>query len=361
MGYPLLEIHHQPIYQNAVAIRRYCAAQGVSVCAVIKGFHAHPSIVRTQVAAGFSMLGSASLPHLAAVKAEGYAVETLALRIPMLSELPELVRVADISLNSEWVTLQALDREAARQEKVHHVILMRDLGDLREGVFDSAAFRALAEKVENTMPHLHLRGIGVNLTCYGSVIPTRENLSALVADARAIEERIGRRLEIVSGGSTSSLPLLQRGELPEGINHLRVGEGLIVPCDLLDYWQCRIPGLSNHTLILKGEVVEAARKPTMPVGEKGRDALGNVKQYRDLGWRKRVLLAMGVFDFGDCDKLIPCDPSIQILGASSDHLILDVENCSCDYQVGDVLAFEMHYKAMLFATANPLVDKRDMD
>lgn len=361
MGYPLLEIHHKPIYNNAAILRDLCAGHGVSVCAVIKGFHAHPSIVATQVRAGFAMLGSASLPHLAEVKAAGYDVETLALRIPMLSELPELVRVADISLNSERVTLEALDAEAARQGRRHHVILMRDLGDLREGVFDRLEFLALAEYVERSLPHLHLRGIGVNLTCYGSVIPTRENLLQLVADAEEIAQRIGRRLEIVSGGSTSSLPLLLRGGLPAGINHLRIGEGLIVPCDLLDYWECAVPGLSNATLILKGEIVEAAVKPTMPVGEKGRDALGNSKTYFDRGQRKRALVAMGVFDFGDCEKLIPTDPAIQVLGASSDHLILDVADCARDYRVGDVLSFEMHYKAMLFATANPLVDKVDID
>lgn len=359
MSYPRLEVYRSRVYDNALILRRLCEQSGVSLCSVIKGFDGQPDIIRAQAQAGISTWASVSLHHLQLVRELDLPTppRTLALRIPMPSELDELVRAADISLNSEPMTLKLLDQAAAAHGCRHSVILMRDLGDLREGVFAAEDFHHLAVFVERELPHLHLLGVGANLSCYGSVIPTADNLGELVRNAREIEASIGRSLEVVSGGATSSLPLLARGQLPAGVNMLRVGEGLVVPCDLLDYWQCPIPGLRNDTLILRGEVIEANVKPTYPQGELGRDALGMVRQYQDRGCRRRILAAMGVAVFGDGSKLIPLDPGLRVLGESSDHLILDAEESQRDYRPGDIVSFELHYKAMLFAMASPQVEK----
>jgi len=355
--YPLLEIDTEAAYENARILRERCLAKGVEPTAVIKGYNAHSGIVEAQLKAGYQRLASSRLPHLQWVKEQGWDVRTMALRIPMLSEISELVTVADYSLESEAAALRAIDAEAARQGKVHKAILMRDLGDLREGLIDPERLYALAEVVEKELPHVELAGVGTNLTCYGSVIPTAENLSELVADAREIERRIGRRLEIVSGGSTSSLPLVIKGGLPEGVNDLRIGEALAVPCDLLDYWGCDVPGLSNRVLLLKAEIVEYGEKPTMPRGDRGANGFGSYRAYEDRGIRRRALLAIGVFDVGDYEKLLPCDPGVQVLGGSSDHLIVDLHDSSREYALGGVVEFELCYKSMLFTTGNPLIRK----
>ena len=91
-----------------------------------------------------------------------------ACRLP--DDAEEIVHASDISLESEIKTILALEKAAAKLGKMHRVILMIDLGDLREGIF----FRDYDEIFEaastiKCSPHLELYGIGTNLTCYARV------------------------------------------------------------------------------------------------------------------------------------------------------------------------------------------------
>jgi predicted amino acid racemase len=277
MTYPLLEIDTERAYINALTVRRLCHKNGIEPTAVIKGYNAIDCITAAIIRAGFKTLASSRLEHLKHVK-EKYGAETMALRIPMLCEIPELVSCADISLNSEYSTLEKLNDEAGRPGKIHKVILMRDLGDLREGIWDREEFYKTALRIENELPSLRLYGIGVNLTCYGSVTPTRENLGELADDCREIEQLTGRKLEVVSGGGTTSFMLMIKEGLPEGINNLRIGEAILVPRVLSDYWKCEVPELSNRVFLLRAQIIECGEKPTMPKGVLGINAFG-IKQY----------------------------------------------------------------------------------
>ena len=149
-------------------------------------------------------------------KANAKGKLTVLLRLPMLCEIEDVVRYADVSFNSEMSTLKALNEEAARQGKVHKVVLMIDLGDLREGMFfkNEDEIFSTVEAVE-AMDNLELHGLGTNLTCYGAIIPKNDNLSVLAAFAERVEEKIGRKLDMVSGGNSSSIYLIWKGERPE--------------------------------------------------------------------------------------------------------------------------------------------------
>lgn len=356
--YPLLEIDLQIINDNARILLDLCRENGIEPFAVIKGFNGIDSITRAIVKTGYKTIGSSRIPHLKRVKEANLPVETLALRIPMQSEIEDIISFCDISLNSEIDTLRLLDREAGARGKVHKVIIMRDLGDLREGIIDRDQFVKTAVYVEESLPNLHLYGVGANLTCYGSVIPSTKNLSVLAENAREIETLIGRKLEIVSGGNTTSIRLAARGEMPEGINNLRIGEAIVLPCDLTDLWKCPVPGLSNAGMRLSAEIIEIGEKPTHPIGELGTNCFGTCCTYEDKGVRRRALVAMGAFDFGDCDQLIPEDEDMRILGASSDHMIVDIHDSKRDYRLGDKVSFQLHYQAMLFATNNGLITQQ---
>ena len=205
--------------------------------------------------------------------------------------------------------------------------------------------------VEWELPHLILAGVGVNLGCYGSIVPTPANLGQLVDIARAVEEQIGRKLEIVSGGATSSYPLVHRGAMPAGINHLRIGEAALLAKDLQVDWG--IPDmdyLQRGTIYLEGEIVELRKKPTYPVGETMIDAFGRRPTYVDRGTRLRGLVAFGRADAGDLESLICREPGMTIIGGSSDHCIVDVEDCPRVLQVGDIVGFDLSYGHMLYAT-----------
>ena len=350
--YPQLEFDLEKLQSNARAVISRCHARGIRVCGVVKGADGLPEVARTLRQCGAEELGTSRLEQVAKCRAAGVDGPWLLIRIPALTELPDVVSLCETSLQSEWTTLAALEQECARQGKTHRVIVMADLGDLREGFWDKDELVDVCVRVERELPHVHLAGIGVNLTCYGSTKPTPEKMNELLALRRRIEDRIGRRLEIASGGATSSFTLVHWGTMPEGIDHLRIGEAILLGKDLQVDWGIRdMDYLRMDALTLRAEVIEIKDKPTYPIGEFAIDAFGRKPVYEDRGVRRRAILALGRADVGDLESLIPREPGLTVIGGSSDHCIVDVEDCPRPLAVGDVVEFSLCYSHMLYATA----------
>jgi predicted amino acid racemase len=353
--YPRFLIRQDHLFDNARKILALCEPYNVRITAVTKGFNSIPDCCRMLMDAGCFSIASSRLRQLIEVKIFDKTIPTMLIRIPMLSELADVVKWSDSVLVSEVQTLQHLNEEASRQRKRPLVILMRDVGDLREGFFSQEDLLRAALLIEYELPHLALYGIGTNLSCYGSIIPTKHNLEALAGCAQEIEVRIGRRLEIISGGATTSLPLLLRGEMPRNINHLRLGECLFAPPTA---WEHDIDGLWRDVFQVEAEIVECNKKPTQPIGIKGKAAFGKIKQYTDRGVRHRAIVAIGNQDLGDSATVLkPLDPEIKVLGASGDHAILDIEDCQTPYHLGDIIPFNLLYQGCIYASMSPDVDK----
>lgn len=350
--YPQLEFDLALLRSNADAVISRCRGMGIRVCGVVKGVDGMPEAARVLRAAGAAELGTSRLEQVAKCRAAGVPGPWLLIRIPGLTELPDVVALCETSLQSEWPTLLALEEECLRQNKTHRVIVMTDLGDLREGFWDKKELVDVCERVERDLPHVQLAGIGVNLTCYGSTKPTPEKMNELVGLARQVEQRIGRKLEIVSGGATSSFTLVHWGTMPAGVNHLRIGEAILLGKDLQVDWGIRdMDYLRMDALTLRAEVVEVKDKPTYPIGEFAIDAFGRKPVYEDRGIRRRAILALGRADVGELESLIPREPGLTVIGGSSDHCIVDVEDCPRRLQVGDIVEFSLCYSHMLYATA----------
>jgi predicted amino acid racemase len=352
--YPQLDINLSTIKNNTEVIVNMCRKHDIKISGVIKGFNGLPKVAEKILEGGVMNLASSRIDQLQKMKGKNIKTETLLLRIPMMSEIEDLVKYCDISLNSNKETLEKINEMAKKPNKTHRVILMRDLGDLREGVFKRDEFIELCRYTED-LENIYLEGIGTNLSCYGSIAPTIENMIELSETAEKVEKEIGRKLDIISGGGTTTLPLVYRGEIPEKINHLRVGEGIINAMDLPKYWDTDIEGLKTDTFICKAQVVESNIKPTHPIGKMCVDAFGNKPVYEDKGNRKRVILALGNQDTGDSKKLEPIDERMKIMGSSSDHTIVDVHDVEKEIKVGDVLEFKLFYQAMLFLTGSRYV------
>ena len=350
--YPQLEFDLALLRSNADAVISRCRGMGIRVCGVVKGVDGLPEAARVLRAAGAEELGTSRLEQVAKCRAAGVPGPWLLIRIPGLTELPDVVALCETSLQSERPTLLALEEGCLRQNKTHRVIVMTDLGDLREGFWDKDELVDVCERVERELPHVHLAGIGVNLTCYGSTKPTPEKMNELVGLARQVEQRIGRKLEIVSGGATSSFTLVHWGTMPAGVNHLRIGEAILLGKDLQVDWGIRdMDYLRMDALTLRAEVVEVKDKPTYPIGEFAIDAFGRKPVYEDRGIRRRAILALGRADVGELESLIPREPGLTVIGGSSDHCIVDVEDCPRRLQVGDIVEFSLCYSHMLYATA----------
>ena len=350
--YPRLVIDRNKLRNNFTQVISRCAARGIAVAGVIKGVDGMPEIARLYRSCGAAQLATSRLEQMERWREEGIPGPYLLLRVPGMSELPDVARLAEYSLQSDLSTMEALDKVCAGQNVIHKVIVMADLGDLREGFWDKEEMVEACCRVERELSHLHLAGIGVNLGCYGSIKPTLKNMGQLVDIARAIETRIGRRLEIVSGGATSSYTLVHWGTMPEGINHLRIGEAVLLAKDLQDDWGIKdMDYLLRGTIRLEAEIIELRKKPTKPVGETVIDAFGHHPTYEDRGIRLRALAAFGRADVGDMESLLCRDPGMTVVGGASDHCILDVEDCVRPLHVGDVVSFDLSYRHMLFATS----------
>ena len=353
--YPVLEIDLGKLEHNLREIMTRCAASGIQVAGVVKGFTAWPEIARIYERCGCLYLASSRIGQLKRLREAGIQTPLMLLRVPMLSELDEVAEIADISLQSEPEVLRQLDAAAAGvcAARRHKVILMADLGDLREGFWNRQELIGTAVEVERNLPHLELAGIGTNLTCFGSVKATPEKMRELLEIAAQVEAAVGRKLQYVCGGASSSLHMVLDGTMPAGVNLLRLGESML----LGDFLGCEMAFTYKNVFTLKAEVIEVKDKPSYPVGELTADAFGRTRQYEDKGIRRRALAAMGLVDYGNYTDIHPRMEGVEVIGASSDHTILDVEAVKDRIHVGDVLEFDISYASMVYLTNTESVQR----
>ncbi|MBU3090489.1 alanine/ornithine racemase family PLP-dependent enzyme [Clostridium sp. CF011] len=349
-NYPCVEVNLKKLTHNVKTILAMCNKKHIDVTSVTKVFCAQKPIVEAILRAGVTEVADSRILNLKKLK--DLNCKKMMLRIPMISKVYEVVKYSDCSLNSEIDTIRKLGAAAKDLNKMHNVILMVDLGDLREGVLidDVASIVSKIVKLDN----INLIGLGTNVTCYGGIIPDTENLGKLIKLKLDIEKNFSLRLPIISGGNSSSLYMVINDTMPEEINQLRIGEAIVLGRETS--FGLAVPNCYEDAFILSGEVVEIKSKPTVPTGTIGMDAFGNKPHFEDKGIRKRAIIAIGRQDIR-VEGLIPLDTDISIFGASSDHLILDVTDSKKELTVGDIVDFKIDYGCLLAAMTSPYVEK----
>lgn len=350
MTWPRLVINRNHLIQNAEETCRRCAAVGVSVSGVTKGMSALPDMAQVMVEGGCATLADSRLQNLAKLKQKGFTVPLHLMRLPMPSEVADVVQWADVSFVSSCEILELLNTAAADAKKRHGVLVMFELGDLREGILPQEL-----EQITDTLARCHwldAAGVGTNFGCFGSTIPTVEKLTQLAELGEEMERRLGVTLPFYSGGATSTLPLLN--ELPRRINNLRIGEALLLGTDTNH--DETIQWLHQDVVTLEAEVIEVRRKPSVPSGPLACSAFGEKPVFEDRGERLRAIVAVGRQDLRS-PHVMPLDDGVLPLGASSDHLLLDVENMTPGPKIGQILRFRMGYGDMLALFTSPYVAK----
>lgn len=349
---PRLEIYPDRIESNARTVIKNCHDRGAQAACVTKVTCAHPAVVKALVNAGADMIGDSRIQNLRAVASMNTGLPLMLLRIPTQSQALDVVRFADISLNSSLETMKLLSEAAVLLKKNHKVILMVDVGDLREGIWPDRILHVLREVA--VLPGIEILGLGCNLACYGGVIPSHDNMRKLIDIRDACRRESGLELNTLSGGNSSSLPMLGSGEIPLEINHFRIGEGILLGRNVLD--RSRLPETRQDTFRMVAEVVEIERKPSVPIGKRAQNAFGESVEFVDRGIRRRAILNLGRQDVV-VDGIEPEDDRIIVLGGSSDHTIVDVEEARSDVKPGDELAFYPGYGALLALSTSPYVEK----
>ena len=107
--YPRLVIRRDKLRNNFTQIITRCAASGVSVAGVVKGASGLPEIARLYKECGAEQLATSRLEQIERWRGAGIEGPFMLLRVPGMSELAELPRLADYSLHSDATTLDALN------------------------------------------------------------------------------------------------------------------------------------------------------------------------------------------------------------------------------------------------------------
>jgi ornithine racemase len=325
---------------------------GLGVVGVTKCVCGAPQVAAAMLAGGAAALAESRHENAQRLRDGGITAPLWLLRMPSPALAADTVRLFDVSLATELETCAALDAAARARGVRHKVIAMVELGDLREGLMP-ADLPDFVEAVER-LPGLELAGVGTNLTCYGAIVPDAHNMTELVGLAAAAERLVGRPL-LVSGGNSGAVPLVLAGAMPHGISSLRLGETILHGTNTLT--RAPIAGLHQDVFTLEAPVVEAKLKPSLPYGCAAQSAWGDEPDFEDRGVRRRAICGLGR---QDCrvEGLTPLEAGVTVLGASSDHLVLDVDDMAAAPHPGDALRFRPDYATTVQLNTSPYVEKQ---
>ncbi len=353
MNLPRIDIDLGKIAHNTQQLKTLYGSKGINIIGVTKVIGGNPIIADVLFKNGIEILADSRISNIIKMRRAGIRAQYLLLRTPALSQVEEVVIHAHISLNSELIVLKKLSGYALRNHITHKVVLMVELGDLREGIMPSE-MNAMVKEVLN-LKGLALVGIGTNLACFGGISPDADKMNELSSIAIRLEEKFKITLAMVSGGNSANYKWFTSSKDVGRINSLRLGESIFLGREAL----CRkpIPGLFTDIFTLMAEVIEAKRKPSQPYGAVYQNANGDIPRFKNKGLMDRAVLAIGMQDI--IVSGITPKQKITVLGASSDHMLID--NTETSLKVGDTVAFDLNYSALLRTFSTPYITKNTIN
>jgi len=332
------------------------AENGIKWSVVTKVLSGNKKLLTELLKLDIDQVCDSRVTNLKIIKGLKPEIETIYIKPPAKRAIPDVVKYADISLNTELETIKMLSAEAQKQNKTHKIIIMLELGELREGV-KTEDFVDFYESVFN-QKNIEVIGLGANLNCLYGVLPNRDKLLHLSLYQQIIEAKFNKNLPYVSGGSSVTIPLIFHKLLPEGINHFRVGETLFLGTDV--YNDLPLEQMSNNIFMLYSEIIELIEKPMVPEGEMGTNLEGDTYTFEDknIGQTSiRAIIDIGLLDV-EIKHLEFVDKDITIAGASSDVIVIDLGDNEKQYKVGDVIEFRLDYMGTLRIINSRYIDKR---
>ena len=349
---PRIEISLSQIRENTKKLSELYMQKGISLMGVTKAVLGEPSIAKAMIQGGVKFIADSRIENIQKMKSAGISTQFVLLRT-CLSQAESIVKNADISLNTEIETLKKLSYHAKGQNKIHQVIIMVELGDLREGILPCDLPQLVRKSL--SLPHIKIIGIGCNLACYGGIKPDDKNMRELSELVDLIEKEFQIDLEIISGGNSANFEWFKSSQDVGRVNNLRLGESILLGCETVG--RKVIPGLHTGAFQLIAEVIESKRKASVPLGEICQDAFGNVPGFLDRGDHQRVIIALGRQDVQVSN--LKSNNKLKMIGSSSDHIILDGENHNLE--VGDEVSFSLDYGGLLATMTSPFVTKQFTD
>ncbi|MFD1039523.1 alanine/ornithine racemase family PLP-dependent enzyme [Virgibacillus byunsanensis] len=350
---PRIEINLAKIAHNAEVLIDLYGSKGIEITGVTKGVCGSPEVASVLINKGIHILSDSKIENIKKMREATLNATFLLLRTPALSEIESVIKYADISLNTELSVIKRLSAAAEKNKTLHKIILMVEMGDLREGIMPENLEEFIEEVLK--LAGVKMVGIGANFACFGGVKPNEENMGKLSSLAIEIEEKFSLPLTYVSGGNSANYNWFLTTESTGKINHLRVGESILLGRETL--FRTAIPGLYTDAFSFISEVIESKIKPSVPYGEIAQNSFGTSPQFVDRGNIKRAILGVGFQDVL-VSGLTPIS-EIEIIGSSSDHTVIDAKKI--DLQVGDEVAFSLNYGSLLSVMTSPHISKKYID
>jgi YD repeat-containing protein len=247
--------------------------------------------------------------------------------------------------------MKQMQRVITKKHSEHKMIIMIDMGDLRDGINykNLSAIDEILKNIENEL----IIGIATNLGCFGGVIPDKEIMDRFSKIAEYVKSK-NKNIKIISGGNTTTLPLIENKEISNIINQFRVGEAILLGSDVTR--NKKIDYLDQNTMFLEAELIEVQEKANEDNIKLGYDAFGRKKEKTDRKKRKRGIVYMGEIDIIP-ELTKPVEEDIEIIGSSSDQTVLDLSNSHHNYKTGDTIRFKLGYGSMVKAITSPFVRK----
>lgn len=305
---------------------------------------------------GVKEVHDSRMSNLKVIKSIDPEVQTVYIKPPAKRVIKTLVNYADVSFNTEYETIRLISDEATKQGKVHKIIIMIEMGDLREGVMGNKLMD-FYERIFK-LPNIEVIGLGTNLNCLSGVMPSHDKLIQLSLYNQLIEAKFHKKIKWVSGGSSVTIPLLMKKMVPVGNNHFRVGETLFLGNNLITGKP--IKGMKQDVFKLYAQIIELHEKPKVPIGELGTNVAGETPEFdeADIGkTSNRAILDIGLLDI-DIKNITPTDKKIEFVGASSDMIVVDLGENKKKYKMGDFISFKLNYMGALSILNSNYIDKK---
>lgn len=346
---PRIEIALSQIRHNAQVLSELYGQKGISLMGVSKAVLGDPSIALAMIQGGVKFIADSRIENIQRMRNAALSTQFVLLRTA-LSQAELIVMNADISLNTEIETIAELSHYANIHHKIHQIIVMVELGDLREGILPCDLSQFIKETL--ALSHIKVIGLGCNLACYGGIKPDQQKMNQLSELTDALEKEFHIDLNVISGGNSANYDWYESARGVGRVNNLRLGESILLGREPTN--RKAIPGMYTSAFKLIAEVIESKEKPSLPFGEHCQDSFGNIPTFQDRGVRRRVIIALGKQD--TLISGLKPDRDLEILGSSSDHTILDSQNRYL--KIGTEVNFNLDYGSLLAAMTSPFIKKQ---
>lgn len=351
----VLKLYHNKLLHNYKHLDQVFQEHGIDWGIVTKLLCGHELFLKEVLELGVKEIHDSRVSNLKTIKKMDPEVQTVYIKPAPKQSIPDIIKYADVSFQTELEIIRLLSEEAVNQEKLHKIIIMIEMGDLREGVMGEELVD-FYEKVFK-LPGISVIGLGANFNCLHGVMPTQDKLIQLSLYKQIIETKFQRNIPWVSGGTSVTIPLLFNHQLPAGINHFRIGDALFFGLNL--FTNETFEGMHNDVFELITEIIELTEKPMIPSGILADNPSGESFEIDESLYGKtshRAILDVGLLDINP-KFLLPKDDGIRVIGASSDMLIVELGDNEQNFKVGDVLRFNLRYMGALSVLNSRYISK----